>query len=214
MHKIILILSICALIPAVYVATAVADNNEVVEDIVSDRGVAKRVNCDDIKSEMDKLNAIAELDEGQVATLNGLKSDWRSKCMKQANARTRGRTKVVVTEVVKTDSGENVASVADVSDAPKNPNNVSVSCDNPDANGCCPGENYTDLGDLGFNCCTENNEKCFPPIVMEKDFSLCDDGTNPDNDGCCAGETYTDLGDLGFNCCQADGVTCFPPIKR
>ncbi len=203
MHKIILALSICALIPAVYVATAVADDNEVIEEVVSDRGVAKRMNCDDIKSEIDRLGAIAELDEGQTATLNSLKSDWRNKCMKRAGGRSIGRAKVVVTEVAKSDSA-----------ASKNQDNVSVSCDKPDANGCCPGENYTDLGDLGFNCCTENNEKCFPPIVMEKDFSLCDDGTNPDVNGCCAGESYTDLGDLGFNCCQADGVTCFPPIKQ
>ena len=31
----------------------------------------------------------------------------------------------------------------------------SVDCDGaaPDANGCCPGETYTDMGDQGFNCC-------------------------------------------------------------
>lgn len=34
----------------------------------------------------------------------------------------------------------------------------------PDKNGCCTGEVYTDMGDLGFNCCPEDGSDCFPPI--------------------------------------------------
>lgn len=34
----------------------------------------------------------------------------------------------------------------------------------PDKNGCCPGEVYTDMADLGFNCCPDNGGDCFPPI--------------------------------------------------
>lgn len=34
----------------------------------------------------------------------------------------------------------------------------------PDKNGCCPGEVYTDMYDLGFNCCPESGGDCFPPI--------------------------------------------------
>lgn len=37
----------------------------------------------------------------------------------------------------------------------------------PDANGCCPGEEYLDLGaGKGFNCCPIDDETadCFPPI--------------------------------------------------
>ena len=34
----------------------------------------------------------------------------------------------------------------------------------PDANGCCAGEIYTDMGDQGFNCCPESGGDCFPPI--------------------------------------------------
>lgn len=33
-----------------------------------------------------------------------------------------------------------------------------------DKNGCCAGEIYTDMGDLGFNCCPEDGSDCFPPI--------------------------------------------------
>ena len=44
-----------------------------------------------------------------------------------------------------------------------------VTCDggaNPDANGCCPGETYTDMGDAGFNCCPDAGGDCFPPIEL------------------------------------------------
>lgn len=34
----------------------------------------------------------------------------------------------------------------------------------PDKNGCCPGEIYTDMYDLGFNCCPESGGDCFPPL--------------------------------------------------
>lgn len=34
----------------------------------------------------------------------------------------------------------------------------------PDANGCCTGEIYTDMGEQGFNCCPETGGDCFPPI--------------------------------------------------
>ena len=36
----------------------------------------------------------------------------------------------------------------------------------PDKHGCCPGELYTDMGDLGFNCCPESSggADCFPPL--------------------------------------------------
>lgn len=34
----------------------------------------------------------------------------------------------------------------------------------PDLNGCCPGEEYTNMGDQGFNCCPIEGGDCFPPI--------------------------------------------------
>lgn len=34
----------------------------------------------------------------------------------------------------------------------------------PDENGCCAGEIYTDMGDLGFNCCPPGDGDCYPPI--------------------------------------------------
>ena len=53
------------------------------------------------------------------------------------------------------------------SDAPKE-EPAQILCEGnvaPDANGCCPGEIYTDLGDQGFNCCPEGGGDCFPPII-------------------------------------------------
>lgn len=35
----------------------------------------------------------------------------------------------------------------------------------PDTNGCCAGEVYTDMGEMGFNCCPEAGGDCFPPIL-------------------------------------------------
>ncbi len=35
----------------------------------------------------------------------------------------------------------------------------------PDANGCCTGETFTDMGDQGFNCCPDTGGDCFPPIL-------------------------------------------------
>lgn len=203
MRKIILALSICALVPAVSIAVAYADDEEIQET----RGVGQRMSCADIKAEIDSLNSVQEIDEDGILRLEKLQTDYRAKCTKRASGRSTGRVKVQVVEVA-----PDVESI-DNATQEKSADVVS-SCDTPDSNGCCPGEKYTDLGEQGFNCCTENNEHCFPPMEVKKDFSLCDDGTNPDADGCCAGETYTDLGDLGWNCCEADGVTCFPPIKK
>ena len=197
MRKIILALSICAVVPCVCIAVAHADE-EIVEET---RSVGQRMSCDEIKTEIDSYATMEELDEEDALQLEKLQSDYRLKCMKRAKGRSTGRAKVKIAEVQ--DNTESETSV-----------DVATSCDTPDKNGCCPGETYIDLGDQGWNCCTANNERCFPPMAMKKDFSLCDDGLTPNKDGCCAGETYTDLGDLGWNCCEADGVTCFPPIKK
>ena len=36
----------------------------------------------------------------------------------------------------------------------------------PDANGCCTGEIYTDMGpEMGFNCCPSSGGDCFPPLI-------------------------------------------------
>ncbi len=51
---------------------------------------------------------------------------------------------------------------------PKEEAPATITCEdgsNPDANGCCTGEIYTDMGEQGFNCCPEGGGDCFPPIL-------------------------------------------------
>ena len=48
------------------------------------------------------------------------------------------------------------------------PSEGQLTCDGgaaPDANGCCPGEIYTDMGEQGFNCCPTGGGDCFPPLM-------------------------------------------------
>jgi type IV secretory pathway VirB10-like protein len=50
----------------------------------------------------------------------------------------------------------------------KKPVETGLTCEdgtNPNANGCCAGEVYTDMGDQGFNCCPSTGGDCFPPIL-------------------------------------------------
>lgn len=36
----------------------------------------------------------------------------------------------------------------------------------PDEHGCCPGETYTNMDDMGWNCCPDSGGDCFPPITQ------------------------------------------------
>lgn len=204
MRKKILALALCALMPAVYIAVANAEDDVEVEEVeevsAENRNVGKRMNCDDIKKEIDRLNALDELSEEDSDSLAKLKNDQRLKCSKGAGGRMK-RTKAAISEAKKSEASAKAAH--------------KDSCDNPDKNGCCPGEKYTDLGgDQGFACCTPDGEHCYPPMGEPVEVVGCEDGGKPDENGCCAGEKYTDLGDQGFNCCKADGVTCYPPIAK
>ena len=194
MQKKILAMALCALIPMVSIAVANAgdydeeyedtdyedyedyaddsdDNDEeefVEEEVVETRTVAKRMNCNDIKKEMDRLSAAEELDDVDVVRLTNLKTDYRSKCMKRAAGRSSGRSRIVIPDVVE-DVDDDVKSQVEQKSKSnvETGKSVPTTCDNPDKNGCCPGETYTDLGDLGFNCCQADGVTCFPPIVTK-----------------------------------------------
>ncbi|MBP9999877.1 MAG: hypothetical protein KBT14_04290 [Proteobacteria bacterium] len=173
-RKWILVLSVYALVPAVYIAVANADEEEYVDEYdeyeeyddseeytetdsgfdaenVESRTVAERVTCADIKAEMDSLSGMDELSVDDAGRLDALKSDYRSKCTKKSGGRAIKRASIATTHVVKS---QNV-------NVDGGTNGV---CDTPDSNGCCPGETYTDLGDLGFNCCESDGVTCFPPM--------------------------------------------------
>ena len=79
----------------------------------------------------------------------------------------------VVNEIVKVgikyDDEGNVKNPYEAPSEPAAPAEEVITCFDgsiPDANGCCAGEIYTDMGDQGFNCCPETGGDCFPPIVV------------------------------------------------
>lgn len=174
MRKFILALSICALLPMVTVAVARAgdddedieltdyedeelddentdDNVEIIEDDTEEeRTVGKRMTCDEIKKEIDRLNALQEPSEEEAKQSLILKSDYRSRCAKKAGSRMMGPNRVKATRPAATEAVSN--------------DGGSTTCETPDENGCCPGETYTDLGDKGFNCCKSDGITCFPPM--------------------------------------------------
>ena len=189
--------------------------------------VTERKSCDEITAEIAKLSAITEPDEETIDSLTKLKQQQRRLCQKRAGARgTASQTASrASTATTKSDSDE----------TPSEPKEQT--CETPDDNGCCPGEIYTDMGDLGFNCCPESGGDCFPPIVVSVDTSapesvsepepeltsaektknlesgLCADGTKPNKFGCCGDEIFKDMGNTVFACCPKSGGDCFPPIQ-
>lgn len=206
-------------------ATSTDAEEVVVEEESTETVIADRVDCEEIKVKIAELSAIEEPDEATVAELTDLKAQQRKHCMRRAGARsarsaTRGRgapiknTEVATVPLPETAQAETVEQVE-----PK-------TCDVPDENGCCPGEKYVDMGDLGFNCCPESGGDCFPPMKTEPtpeevakniEAGLCGDGSKPNKFGCCGDEVFKDLGNTVFACCPKGWEKkedCFPPIKK
>lgn len=195
----------------------------VAAEIAATSSISERKSCDEIATEISELSAIAEPDEETTAQLNKLKQQQRSFCQKRAGARGVAAKNARRTPVVKTTDDPDTAT----------PPPADNTCDTPDENGCCPGEKYTDMGDLGFNCCPETGGDCFPPLKVsvteetetpapeltdeEKNANLesglCADGTKPNKFGCCGDEVFKDMGNTVFACCPKSGGDCFPPIK-
>ncbi|MBQ8473594.1 MAG: hypothetical protein IJ500_01900 [Alphaproteobacteria bacterium] len=191
---------------------------------ISASSVANRKTCDEIAAEIANLSAIVDPDEETIAELTQLKQQQRSSCQRRAGARgtaaKNARRMPITTSESKPESTETTEP-------------VDKTCDTPDENGCCPGEKYTDMGELGFNCCPETGGDCFPPIKnatpepepetepeltdeqknANLESGLCADGTKPNKFGCCADEIFKDMGNAVFACCPKSGGDCFPPIK-
>ena len=149
-------------------AFAEANAPEISESETITQTVSERKSCDDIATEIAEMSAIEEPDEETLKTLDELKQKQRSICNKNAGARSgrtatkmRSRGQTNPSRIRPTEEESN-------SEEPSTPVN-NQTCDTPDENGCCPGEKYTDMGDLGFNCCPENGGDCFPPIEITSD---------------------------------------------
>ncbi len=182
--------------------------------------VKERTDCAELKAQIDDLVASGDADAAD--TLAALQATYRTDCTKRASGRgartiaaTRGSS-VKATEPIAEPVAEAAPEVV-----------IAEKCDAPDANGCCPGEEFVDMGDAGLFCCV--GDMCFPPMepaAPEKTTEeiaaeiaaniakgLCGDGTKPNKFGCCTGEKFTDLGNLVFACCPADGGDCYPPMN-
>ena len=197
----------------------------VAAEIAATSSVTERKSCDQIASEIAELSEIMYPDADTITELNNLKKQQRSFCQKRAGTRgtaLKNARRAPITQNNTTTSD----TLTDIIDA---------TCDTPDENGCCPGEKYTDMGDLGFNCCPESGGDCFPPLVVTPEepettpeqkpeltdeqrianieSGLCADGTAPNQFGCCGDEVFKDMGNTIFACCPKSGGDCFPPIK-
>lgn len=182
--------------------------------------VTERQSCTDIKARIDALAAQGELNDGDRALLTDLRGAYRRDCAVRASG--RGARTIAATRTAAP------AESADQAPAAEEPI-IAEPCDNPDNNGCCPGEEFADLGDDGKMCC--KGDVCFPPMQVtppapqkteeEKaaeikaniEKGLCGDGTKPNKFGCCTGEVFKDLGNTEFACCKKDTDECFPPMK-
>ncbi len=184
--------------------------------------VGARKSCAEIQAQINSLAALETPDNTQTTELVQLRETYRRDCVKRASG--RARSTGMRTPVITDDASAVVETTENIDDA-------AVACTTPDANGCCPGEVYTDMGDQGFNCCPTDGGMCFAPMVVEPVApvktdaeiaeeiaaniakGLCADGSKPNKYGCCGAEVFKDLGNTVFACCQPDGGECFPPIK-
>jgi len=97
--------------------------------------------------------------------------DAKTDTLKQTG--TEEQQKAYNTEVLglKYDDEGNIQNpFAKPADAVSNIEQDILTCDGgfaPDANGCCPGETFTDMGEDGWNCCPDSGGDCFPPIEVE-----------------------------------------------
>lgn len=187
--------------------------------------VAERQSCTDIKTRIDALAAETDLNDADAALLTDLRAAYRRDCVARASGR---GTRTIAAARVQVAAPEKTEAQKEDTPAPEEPL-VADACSNPDANGCCPGEEYADIGNGVMYCC--KGDACFPPmqvtppqpqkseeeiaaeIAANIEKGLCGDGTKPNKFGCCTGEIFKDLGNATFACCKKDGEECFPPMK-
>lgn len=188
--------------------------------------VTERQSCADIKARIDTLAGEADLNDADTALLTDLRAAYRRDCVARASG--RGARTIAATRSQTASPQDNVATEEKQVDTAQEPL-VAEPCDSPDSNGCCPGEEYADIGNGVMYCC--KGDACFPPMVVasaetqksEEEIAaeiaaniekgLCGDGSKPNKFGCCAGEVFKDLGNTEFACCKKDSNECFPPMK-
>lgn len=131
--------------------------------------VSERKSCDDIAAEIAELSAIEDPDTEKLNTLEKLKTKQRSICNKDAGARSGRSATKMRSRSPKSPSRIRPTEQDSASQTTDSETKTNQTCDTPDQNGCCPGEKYTDMGELGFNCCPETGGDCFPPITTPEE---------------------------------------------
>lgn len=120
------------------------------DTITTTRNVGKRITCDYMKQEIERLSALEEVTQDEYDQLTDFRTNYRVKCVKKSAG--RSHTKFTV-----------IGATGDA-DGATDTNAGTGLCDTPNPNGCCPGEIYKNMGDLGFNCCLPDGVTCFPPM--------------------------------------------------
>ena len=167
------------------------------EDVPS---VTERVSCADVQAMISELAAIEEPTDDEIAELENLKIDYRSKCARSAAKRKSSALKntvVAATVVVPEDVAEET--VAEVeADATETAAEVAVK----------------DEEFVAEETVEIDEEALLAQELANLDAGLCIDGTKPNKFGCCADEVFKDLGNSVFACCPKTGDgECFPPIE-
>jgi len=118
--------------------------------------VAERMDCAQLKSQIDALDAMAELDDADASRLENFRMRYRRDCSKKSASRA-GHT----IAGIRAPSARTFTPTARGADASGDDNG----CDAPDEYGCCPGESLMDMGADGFYCCQTDGDMCFPANV-------------------------------------------------
>lgn len=180
-------------------------------------GVAARMTCADIQTQISELSAVAEPDTDTIDKLTKLKADYRRSCSRSARGRkSSANSRVVVEMVVETEDAGGVEENIDVAE-----NSVEdVAEDMVAVDEIAQAEDVIipveeiDEGDLEETEEELTEDELLELELQNLDAGLCADGSQPNKYGCCGDELFKDLGDTVFACCPPDGGDCFPPIKQ
>lgn len=161
---------------------------ESVADVADVSGaVIERVECSDIKAQIDELRKITVPDDATLQQLKDLQIEYRTNCARSgAGRRTSGRAGYLV-------------ETSDVA--------IDVSVSEPVVTVVDSTENKTDVVTPDVSLLTPEQMK------QNLESGLCADGTKPNRFGCCGDEIFKDMGNTVFACCPKSGGDCYPPIK-
>lgn len=144
-----------------------AESNQMImitSDVLSEYIATKKSNCEKLGAEMEKLAS----DSTKAYLVNEMHRYYDVDCVDHKDAttaavapvaETANATTVAVAVPTKTD--EEIAAEFDA-------NLAAGLCGDgtkPSRFGCCSGETFKDLGDLGFACCPRTGNVCYPPVT-------------------------------------------------